>query len=500
MFHKDVNYEALCTEEKRIKASRELFTIFYLNNGKGLTDMEIHKEALRLGMTGYDGYTPDCIVRSNIYRWNDMAVKPVTGGTKCSEEDCKKICTYGYVKDKPTRCNTHKFKNMIRVVEERLVKCKKEPGHSKGKYYLDETFGKKVFGDTYVIKSFTPVDVTSAHVVKKVDIKTETSSIKEEDKDILGDGRINNLLSDNILQHDISSFSSGSFLSPLSTEMQQSDTVCMQNPVTRSEFDFNEYIFDLNLDISLEPTFQPNLQSLQNQQPLLPTFENGFINDGLLSNESNINGGSTFMENNDINSVFNNFTDFSDFNNLDYLQPRNGNINGIDGNNINDFRLPLLNFDSDLNNFSNNFDFNSDFVSNYPNSSLDDWLSDPTLSLPPLDIPSGDLFSSSFSSYDPDHQFIHYRKNDMSADLKTQNSSIIQPNHDNRTDDPFVHGDEQVDKVGDDKENIHIEIDPTLQESDDIFNKLISGEFSNIELPFIGNPLLMNIDMNSDEE
>lgn len=144
-FLDNVDYSALTPAEKRIKASRELFTIFYLEKNRGLTDIEIHKCAEKLKFTGYDGFAPDSIVRSNIYRWNDMVITAVTKGTRCDFEKCKKICSWGYEPDKPSRCERHKKEDMRRVVEERLVKHKKEHGCSKGKYYFDPVFARRVF-------------------------------------------------------------------------------------------------------------------------------------------------------------------------------------------------------------------------------------------------------------------------------------------------------------------------------------------------------------------
>lgn len=144
-FHKDVNYTLISEQEKKIKASRELFTIFYLTQNKGLTDEDIYLWAKKLGFSGYEGYSPDAIVRNNIYRWNDLAVSLVTGGTKCNTADCKKICSWGIEKNKPTKCERHKENNMKKVVEERLIKMKKEPGASKGKFYFDENFARRVF-------------------------------------------------------------------------------------------------------------------------------------------------------------------------------------------------------------------------------------------------------------------------------------------------------------------------------------------------------------------
>jgi len=187
-FHKDVDYSFISEQEKKLKASRELYTIFYLAKNVGLTDQEVFNWAKKLNYTGYEGFAPDSIVRNNIYRWNDIAVKAVTGGVRCNVDDirtdsdellctevgckttsswgfagesatkcknhkldgmkkllCKKICSWGFEDGKPTRCERHKTDGMKKVVEERLIKKTKEDGESKGKYYFDETFARKVF-------------------------------------------------------------------------------------------------------------------------------------------------------------------------------------------------------------------------------------------------------------------------------------------------------------------------------------------------------------------
>lgn len=64
----DVDFDLLTRQEFKFKACRDLFQIFFTTKNNGLTDLEIHKKALELNITGYSGLTPDCIVRSNIYR------------------------------------------------------------------------------------------------------------------------------------------------------------------------------------------------------------------------------------------------------------------------------------------------------------------------------------------------------------------------------------------------------------------------------------------------
>lgn len=64
----DVDFDLLTRQEFKFKACRDLFQIFFTTRNSGLTDLEIYNKALELNITGYSGMTPDCIVRSNIYR------------------------------------------------------------------------------------------------------------------------------------------------------------------------------------------------------------------------------------------------------------------------------------------------------------------------------------------------------------------------------------------------------------------------------------------------
>jgi hypothetical protein len=144
-FHEKVDYSFLTDNEKKSKAAVELYTIFYLHGHNGLTDFEVYEWTQKFGFSGYSGFTPTEIVRNNIYKWNDTAISVVTNGKKCeSEQPCKKICSWGYTHNIPHRCERHKLDGMYKVVEERLVKIKKKPGETKGKFYFDETFGKRV--------------------------------------------------------------------------------------------------------------------------------------------------------------------------------------------------------------------------------------------------------------------------------------------------------------------------------------------------------------------
>ena len=149
LFYENVNYDALTLDEKRNKASRELFTIFHLNGNRGLTDMEIHSEALKLNMNGYDSYAPDSVVRSMIYRWNDIAIRSKTGGLKCLHPSCKKFGNWGLSLDE-LFCKKHKTSIMLNLIEERVIKMPKVNGNTKGKYYLNESFALTVFGENYV--------------------------------------------------------------------------------------------------------------------------------------------------------------------------------------------------------------------------------------------------------------------------------------------------------------------------------------------------------------
>ena len=144
-FHPDVDYSHISEAEQSKKAYRDLYTIFYLTKNCGLTDMEIHEWAHKLKFNGYNSYAPDSAIRGNIYRWNDLVVGAVTGDKQCEEANCTKICSWGFEDNQPTRCARHVVKGMRKVVEERMIKKKKEGNSSKGKFYLDESFAKRVF-------------------------------------------------------------------------------------------------------------------------------------------------------------------------------------------------------------------------------------------------------------------------------------------------------------------------------------------------------------------
>ena len=184
-FHKDVDYSFISEEEKKYKSSRELYTIFFLTKNQGLSDMGIYDWAKKLGFSGYDGYTPDAIVRSNIYRWNDMVITATTGGLFCSEDRCNKKCIYGYEKSKPSTCSKHKVSGMIKVVEERLVKHKKELGASKGKFYFDEDFAKKVFPNANPPRTMAARDAAPGTIAPSLLLKPQEF---DEDVDYEADG------------------------------------------------------------------------------------------------------------------------------------------------------------------------------------------------------------------------------------------------------------------------------------------------------------------------
>ena len=106
VLHPQVDYSYLTEREKNYKASRELYTIFYLSNNVGLTDMEMHEWAKKLNFTGYNGLSPDAIIRSSIYRWNDIIVNELIPMKMCEYGDCQKTPRYGLVNMRPMYCKT----------------------------------------------------------------------------------------------------------------------------------------------------------------------------------------------------------------------------------------------------------------------------------------------------------------------------------------------------------------------------------------------------------
>ena len=141
--YNQVDFTLLYEKEWNYKVCTDLFTIFYLTKNVGLTDVEICNIARHYKLTGYDGLTPDCIVRSKIYRWNDISDSIFN--VQCLS--CKKFARYGYEWGKPLYCTQHSIKNMYIVIEQRLYRAKKEFGSSKGKYYLDKNFLNRILQD-----------------------------------------------------------------------------------------------------------------------------------------------------------------------------------------------------------------------------------------------------------------------------------------------------------------------------------------------------------------
>jgi hypothetical protein len=139
-FHSDVDYNLLHLREKKYKACTDLFTIFYLSKNIGLTDLDIYNWAIKLKFSGYDGMTPECIVRSNIYRWNSISNSIF--GKVCLK--CQKYANYGLVQNEPSLCKKHREPNMKLVVEERLYRAERESTSGKGKYFLDPIFLSRI--------------------------------------------------------------------------------------------------------------------------------------------------------------------------------------------------------------------------------------------------------------------------------------------------------------------------------------------------------------------
>jgi hypothetical protein len=168
----NVNYSLLSETELKFKACIDLFTIFFLNKNRGLTDIEIYEYARCLGMSGYDGMVPDCIVRSNIYRWNDISdsLREKT----CENPACEKYANYGIEWNKPILCRKHAKSENSRhdtgytlVIEERLYRAQSDGTTRKGKYYLDPLFYKRI--KSYMYNEPVPL-VPIAPIVTSVDV------------------------------------------------------------------------------------------------------------------------------------------------------------------------------------------------------------------------------------------------------------------------------------------------------------------------------------------
>jgi hypothetical protein len=206
-YHADVDYTPISEEERKYKSSRELYTIFYLTQNRGLTDLEIYHIAKDLKFTGFDGSAPEAIVRSNIYRWNDMVITAALGDIRCPETGCTKKCIYGYERHKPLRCEKHKLEDMMRIVEVRLVKHPKKPGESKGRFYFDENFAKRVFSSSATTNKSTFGETTIApasihirppHPISNISDGCSTSTVYPEyqlgnDENIIKDNRFYDL-------------------------------------------------------------------------------------------------------------------------------------------------------------------------------------------------------------------------------------------------------------------------------------------------------------------
>ena len=451
IFYENVNYEHLPAEEKRIKATRELFAIFYLNKGKGLTDMEIHFEAERLEMTGYKNMARDSVIRNKIYCWNDMAIKSVTGGTTCNyPEGCKKICSWGFEKNKPSRCEKHKEEHMKRVVEERLIKHPKVEGTSKGKYYLDDAFAKRIFGADYapVIES---IDNKSVQDIKGVDSNSDPiNCIPRNPQSVPFSGSELSLSLPNQSVPYLTSFD----------ELYGQGDFMQSRSFPR--FDFNEYIRDLNLDkpvtYDLNLNLNINLDSFETNNNLLGSFNN------IIANPLE-----SFTT---MNSFDGSYGDF------DTLNIPKASSYGHSGYNVENTEVYAGNGMHQY--FDNTFGSNIDGLSTDQLEIDNIW----NEHFGEDDVPL--TFGRFPDTYD-------FQGTSSNVDLENiENLDVIDKKKGKEKQHSyFICSNEDTGKT---EEELQLE-----KEADELFNLLIGGEdgFSNVNIPFLGNPLLMNIEMES---
>lgn len=197
-----VDYSLLTKKEYKFKACRDLFAIFYLSKNCGLTDIEICEKAKALKLTGYAGLTPDCIVRSNIYRWNSIADSLV--GVKCIQ--CTRYANHGTLWNKPTHCKFHATDNMKLVIEQRLYRRDKIGDSRKGKFYLDENFLNRILQINNFIN--VSLDTLNNPVQDQKSFEINKGHTLLEDKDFSFDD-YNSIL--NMDQHELTSL----FMDPL---------------------------------------------------------------------------------------------------------------------------------------------------------------------------------------------------------------------------------------------------------------------------------------------
>ena len=144
-FHPEVDYGKLHEREKSLKISRDLYTVFYLNRETTLTDTEIFFEFKRLGIAGYESSKPECIIRGNICKWNDMAAKLQNGCKVCEASGCGRTAIAG--EGKPQWCKFHSAgKQATLAVDMRIIKNVKEKGEKKSRYGMTTEFYRHVFG------------------------------------------------------------------------------------------------------------------------------------------------------------------------------------------------------------------------------------------------------------------------------------------------------------------------------------------------------------------
>jgi len=183
-FHSDVDYSLLSKEELKYKTCIDMFTIFYLSKNIGLTDLEIHAKALELKLTGYNGMTPDCITRSNIYKWNSIADSIV--GKICLKVECNKFANHGTQWNNPIYCKKHSEQGMSLVIEQRLYRQNKSHVHRKGKFYLDKKFLERIlkinnFIDNVGAALTTPLPCQAPILIPTLDVNVQDLGIIDFD-------------------------------------------------------------------------------------------------------------------------------------------------------------------------------------------------------------------------------------------------------------------------------------------------------------------------------
>lgn len=173
-FHPDVDYSKLPEYERDRKISRDLFTVFYLHQNKGLTDIEILKTFAKLGINGYDNLTPEATVRGNMYKWNNMVVGKQTGKKLCKK--CSRLATHGSQNGENIEyCSHHATNDMILLVKIRVI-SKKLP-RQRALYYLHQEFCEMInlpsqkIDDASLSKNMINTNVQTSYRRKKARIE-----------------------------------------------------------------------------------------------------------------------------------------------------------------------------------------------------------------------------------------------------------------------------------------------------------------------------------------